>query len=117
MPTDMTDLEQLVATLLASGRKQAVIGVSDEPDGSLTTLRFANILRRSADRLCHEAAEVARGHGASWRQIGDPSGASRRRAPNTGSAGRPKSADPRRQRSGGQERNAGRPPQSEQQLL
>ena len=74
MPTDMTDLEELAATLLESGRKQAVIGVSDEPDGSLTTLRFANILRRSADRLCHEAAEAARGQGASWRQIGESVG-------------------------------------------
>jgi hypothetical protein len=74
MPTDMTDLEELVATLLESGRMQAVIGVSDEPDRSLTTLRFANILRRSADRLCHEAAEVARGQGASWRQIGESVG-------------------------------------------
>ena len=74
MPTDMTDLEQLVATLLESGRQQAVIGVSDEPEGSLTTLHFANILRRSADRLCHEAAEVARGRGASWRQIGESVG-------------------------------------------
>ena len=74
MSTHMTDLEELVATLLESGRKQAVIGVSDEPDGSLTTLRFANILRRSADRLCHEAAEVARGQGASWRQIGESVG-------------------------------------------
>jgi hypothetical protein len=74
MATDMTDLEELVATLLESGRKQAVIGVPGEPDGSLTTLRFADILRRSADRLCHEAAESARGHGASWRQIGESVG-------------------------------------------
>jgi hypothetical protein len=74
MPTDMTDLEELVAALLESGQKQAVMGVSHEPDGSLTTLRFADILRRSADRLCHEAAEVARGHGASWRQIGESVG-------------------------------------------
>jgi len=75
MPTDMTDLEELVATLLESGQNQAVIGVpDDEPEGSLTTLRFADILRRSADSLCHEAAEVARGHGASWRQIGESVG-------------------------------------------
>jgi hypothetical protein len=74
MPSDMTDVEELVATLLESGRKQAVIGVSDEPDGSLRMLRFSDILRRSADRLCHEAAEVARGHGASWRQIGESVG-------------------------------------------
>jgi hypothetical protein len=74
MPTDMTDLEDLVATLLESGRKRAVIGAPDEPGGSLTTLRFANILRSSADRLCHDAAEEARGHGASWRQIGESVG-------------------------------------------
>src|ERR1700689_5102380 len=48
---------------------------------------------------------------------GSLSAASRRRVPNTGSAGRPKSADPRRQRSCGQERNAGCAPQSEPRLL
>jgi hypothetical protein len=74
MPMDSTDLEELVSSLLETGRKQAVIGVSAEPDGSLTTLRFADILRRSADRLCHEAAEVARGRGASWRQVGESVG-------------------------------------------
>jgi hypothetical protein len=74
MQTDMTDLEDLAATLLESGQEKAVIGVPDEPDVSLATLRFANILRRSADRLCHEAAEAAREHGASWRQIGESVG-------------------------------------------
>jgi hypothetical protein len=73
MPSDMTDLEELVAALIERGREQAV-GVSGEPAGSLTTLRFANILRRSADRLCHDEAEAARGHGASWRQIGESVG-------------------------------------------
>ena len=68
------DNRSTLQTMLESGRQQAVIGVSDEPEGSLTTLHFANILRGSADRLCHEAAEVARGHGASWRQIGESVG-------------------------------------------
>jgi hypothetical protein len=74
MDTDVTDVEALVAALLASGRGQAVTGLSDELTASLTTLRFANILRQSADRLCREAAEAARGQGASWRQIGESVG-------------------------------------------
>jgi hypothetical protein len=74
MTTDVTDIEVLVAALLASGRQQAVAGLSDDLAGSLTTLRFANVLRQSADRLCREAAESARGHGASWRQIGESVG-------------------------------------------
>ena len=36
----------------------------------LALLRFADLLRRSADRLCHEAAMAARTQGASWRQVG-----------------------------------------------
>ena len=82
-----TDLEVLAATLLESGRHDAVIDMPDELAASLTTLRFANILRISADRLCHKAAEAARGHGASWRQIGEavggitPQGAEHRFSP------------------------------------
>jgi len=72
--TEETDVEELVATLLESGRQQSVTGRSDELNGALTMLRFANILRHSADRLCHEAAEAARRHGASWRQIGESVG-------------------------------------------
>jgi hypothetical protein len=69
-----TDIEELVATLLENGRQQSVTGRPDELNGALTMLRFANILRHSADRLCHEAAEAARNHGASWRQIGESVG-------------------------------------------
>jgi hypothetical protein len=82
MPIDTTDLEELVAMLLESGGTQAVIGVSDEPDRSLTTLRFANILRRSADRLCHEAAGH---HAAGCRTPVQPGG---QRAPSQGVKGR-----------------------------
>ncbi len=74
MATDTADIEVLVAALLASGRQQVVAGLSDDLAGSLTTLRFANVLRQSADRLCREAAESARGQGASWRQIGESVG-------------------------------------------
>ena len=74
MTTDVADIEVLVAALLASGRQQAVEGLSDDLAGSLTTLHFANVLRQSADRLCREAAHSARGHGASWRQIGESVG-------------------------------------------
>jgi hypothetical protein len=66
-----SDFEMLVSALLETGRQQAVIGVPDEPAGSLATLRFANVLRSSADRICHEAADAARQHGASWREIGE----------------------------------------------
>ena len=83
----MRDPQSIAAALVEDGRREAVAGMSDEPGESLAALRFADELRRSADRLCHGSAEAARRHGASWRQIGEavggitPQGAEHRFSP------------------------------------
>jgi hypothetical protein len=83
----LLNLDSFADSLVESGRREAVTGVPDEPKGSLAALRFADVLRRSADRLCHAAAEDARRHGASWREIGEavggitPQGAEHRFSP------------------------------------
>ena len=69
------------------GRQDAVRHVSGEPAVSLATLRFADQLRRSAERLGQASAEDARRAGASWREIGEavggitPQGAEHRFSP------------------------------------
>jgi hypothetical protein len=82
-----TDPESLVNALLENGRHELVAGVPDGREGSLALLRFADLLRRSADRLCHDSAMAARDHGASWREVGEavggitPQGAEHRFSP------------------------------------
>jgi hypothetical protein len=72
---------------MESGRREAVANVSGEPTRSLAALRYADLLRRSAERLCQSSAEDARRHGASWREIGEtvggitPQGAEHRFSP------------------------------------
>jgi len=83
----LLDPETFTDDLVESGLKEATAGMPSEPDGSLAALRFADLLRRSADRLCHRSAEAARQHGASWREIGaavggiTPQGAEHRFSP------------------------------------
>jgi hypothetical protein len=73
--------------VVESGRQEAVAGVAGEPAESLAALQFADVLRRSAERLSHASAEAARHHGASWREIGQavggitPQGAEHRFSP------------------------------------
>jgi hypothetical protein len=69
--TMATDLDLVADRLIETGREEAVVGVADEPAASLATLRFADHLRRSAERLSQVSAENARQHGASWRAIGE----------------------------------------------
>jgi hypothetical protein len=82
-----SEFDSLAASLIASGREEVVAGVPGELDAALATLQFADQLRRAADRLCQEAAEAGRRHGASWRQIGEavggitPQGAEHRFSP------------------------------------
>jgi hypothetical protein len=82
-----TDAESIVDTLLERSRHELVAGVPEGREGSLAALRFADLLRRSADRLCHESATAARSHGASWREVGQavggitPQGAEHRFSP------------------------------------
>jgi hypothetical protein len=66
-----TDLDLLADRLIESGRQEAVSGTSGEPEASLAALRFADHLRRSAERLAKASAENARQYGASWRAIGE----------------------------------------------
>jgi hypothetical protein len=79
--------ESIVEALVERGRQQVVVDLPDEPAGSLLMLRFADLLRRSADQLSHDSAETARRHGASWREIGEavggitPQGAEHRFSP------------------------------------
>jgi hypothetical protein len=65
-----TDVGSLTATLIESGRQEAIADQGDELSRSLALLRFANRLRQAADHLCQESADAARRHGASWREIG-----------------------------------------------
>jgi hypothetical protein len=82
-----TDAASIVDALVESGRLELTAGISDGRESSLALLRFADLLRRSADRLCHEAAMAARNQGASWRQVGEavggitPQGAEHRFSP------------------------------------
>jgi hypothetical protein len=79
--------ESIVDGLMQSGRHKLAGGVPEGRAGSLALLRFADLLRRSADRLCHESAMAARNHGASWREVGEavggitPQGAEHRFSP------------------------------------
>ena len=51
-----TNVESMVDALVESGRHELADGVPAGREGSLALLRFADLLRRSADRLCHESA-------------------------------------------------------------
>jgi hypothetical protein len=66
-----TDFDLVADRLIETGRREAVVGISDEPEASLAALRFADHLRRSAERLSKASAENARQYGASWRAIGE----------------------------------------------
>ena len=80
-------LEALADRVVTAGRDEARTGTFDEPARSLTTLEFADALRRAAERLCHASALEARAQGASWREIGvavggiTPQGAEHRFSP------------------------------------
>jgi hypothetical protein len=84
MPTDPA---VAIDSLIQRGRAEFVGDSPEGREGSLVLLRFADLLRRSADRLCHDAAMAARERGASWREIGEavggitPQGAEHRFSP------------------------------------
>jgi hypothetical protein len=79
--------DSLVDAWIERGRRELVADVPEGREGSLALLRFADLLRRSADRLCHESAIAARNEGASWREVGEavggitPQGAEHRFSP------------------------------------
>jgi hypothetical protein len=64
------DLETLADQITQEGIAQAALGANDSRDAALAELRFADSLRRSAERRSQRSAESARALGASWREIG-----------------------------------------------
>ena len=68
------DVESLADHYIELGRDAAVAGLSEGKEGALAELRFADSLRRSAERLSQRAADSARAQGASWRSIGEAVG-------------------------------------------
>jgi len=87
-PSGMSsDATKLVEALVESARRELTAGISEGRENALALLGFADLLRRSADRLCHESALAARNQGASWRQVGEavggitPQGAEHRFSP------------------------------------
>lgn len=81
------DVESLADHTIQLGRRTAIDGVPEGREAALAELRFADSLRRSAERLSHRSADAARAHGASWREIGEavggitPQGAEHRFSP------------------------------------
>jgi hypothetical protein len=79
--------QSIALTVAEDGRRQAIAGVPSGPDEALAALRFADQLRRTAERQCQLSAEDARRQGASWRAIGEavggitPQGAEHRFSP------------------------------------
>jgi hypothetical protein len=81
------DVAGLVDAMLENGRLEITTGLTEGCETSLSLLQFADLVRRAADRLCHEAAVAAKSQGASWRQVGEavggitPQGAEHRFSP------------------------------------
>jgi len=68
------DVETLADHFIQMGRQEAMAGVPDGPEAALAELRFADSLRRSAERLSQRSADAARLQGVSWREIGEALG-------------------------------------------
>jgi hypothetical protein len=68
------DLESLADHFIQMGRLEVVSGVPAGREAALAELRFADSLRRSAERFSQGSAEAARAQGASWREIGEAVG-------------------------------------------
>ena len=82
-----TNVETLADRFVERGCREATAGLGDGHDKALAELRFADSVRRAAERRSQLAAESARLAGASWRQIGEavggitPQGAEHRFSP------------------------------------
>jgi hypothetical protein len=66
--------QSIAERILELGRQEAIAGLPGGAAEALAALRFADQLRRSAERQCQSSAEEARRHGASWREIGEAVG-------------------------------------------
>jgi len=81
-------------------------GLREGHDAALAELRFADSVRRAAERRSQLAAESARAAGASWREVGEAVEGSPHRARSTGSAPRRRRVDRKPRRPNGCRRNA-----------
>ncbi len=68
------NVETLADRFVANGCRDVTDGLPEGHDAALAELRFADAVRRSAERRSHRAADSARGAGASWREIGEAVG-------------------------------------------
>jgi hypothetical protein len=68
------DVETLADHFIQMGRQEVMEGMPEGREAALAELRFADSLRRSAERLSQRSAESARQRGASWREIGEAVG-------------------------------------------
>ena len=68
------NVETLADRCLENGCREVTDGLPERHDAALAELRFADSVRRSAERRSQLAAESARGAGASWREIGEAVG-------------------------------------------
>jgi hypothetical protein len=68
------DVETLADHFIQMGCLEALDGVPEGREAVLAELRFADSLRRSAERLSQRSADAARQQGASWREIGEAVG-------------------------------------------
>jgi len=68
------DIETLADHFIQMGRQEVMEGRTDGPEAALAELRFADSLRRSAERLSQRSADAARAQGVSWREIGEALG-------------------------------------------
>jgi hypothetical protein len=69
-----SESQSIAERVMERGRHEAVAGLPVRAEEALASLRFADQLRRSAERLSQSSAEEARGHGCSWRAIGEAVG-------------------------------------------
>jgi hypothetical protein len=73
-PMPPADIETQADHVIRTGCSEAMTGMPAGRDATLAELRFADSLRRSAERLSQRSAEAARMQGASWREIGEAVG-------------------------------------------
>jgi hypothetical protein len=81
------NVETLADRCVERGCREVTEGVPGGHDAALAELRFADSVRRAAERRSQAAAESARFAGASWREVGEavggitPQGAEHRFSP------------------------------------
>jgi hypothetical protein len=79
--------QSIAERMLERGCHEAIAGLPGGAEEALAALRFADQLRRTAERQCQSSAEDARRQGCSWREIGEavggitPQGAEHRFSP------------------------------------